>query len=68
MPKRKKSTEKRKVAPPMPTPPIDVLLATQAARDPRAWEAMLTLNKMRSAQRRQARAADGPQDGTKRRD
>lgn len=30
---------------------LDALLAAKAATDPHAWEAMLNLNKMRSAQR-----------------
>ncbi|MEQ8246822.1 MAG: hypothetical protein RID42_04000 [Alphaproteobacteria bacterium] len=66
MPKRKTTIPNQPPAGPSP-PPIDVLLAAQAACDPRAWEAMLTLNKMRSAQRRQKRA-DNPQDETIRRD
>ncbi len=36
-------------------PNIDTLLAEKAATDPRAWEAMLNLNKMRAAQRRRDR-------------
>jgi hypothetical protein len=36
------------------SPSLDALLAAKAATDPHAWEAMLNLNKMRSAQRQQA--------------
>lgn len=39
-------------------PSLETLLARQAGNDPRAWEAMLNLNKMRSAQRRRHRDAD----------
>ena len=35
---------------------LDALLAAKAATDPHAWEAMLNLNKMRSAQRQQAQS------------
>ncbi len=39
-------------------PSLETLLARQAGNDPRAWEAMLNLNKMRSAQRRRDRDAE----------
>jgi hypothetical protein len=51
MPRRK---EKPAVTPAEAPPSLDALLAAKAATDPRAWEAMLNLNKMRSAQRQQA--------------
>jgi hypothetical protein len=51
MPRRKKELP----AMPAEAPPsLDALLAAKAASDPHAWEAMLNLNKMRSAQRQQA--------------
>ena len=48
-------------------PAFDALLTAKAADDPRAWEAMLNLNKMRAAQRKAAREeasvrADGTDD------
>ena len=50
MPRRKKKL----TATPAEAPPsLDALLAAKAATDPHAWEAMLNLNKMRSAQRKQ---------------
>jgi hypothetical protein len=51
MPRRKK---KLPITPPEAPPSLDALLAAKAATDPRAWKAMLNLNKMRSAQRQQA--------------
>jgi len=51
MARRKKPTPAKQAAPP---PSIETLLATKAANDPKAWKAMLNLNKMRSAQRQQA--------------
>ena len=51
MPRRKK---KLPITPAEAPPSLDALLADKAVTDPRAWEAMLNLNKMRSAQRQQA--------------
>jgi len=45
-------------------PSLAALLAGKAATDPHAWEAMLNLNKMRSAQRQQAQP-DAPPTSTK---
>jgi|APSaa5957512493_1039668.scaffolds.fasta_scaffold324563_1 hypothetical protein len=64
MPRR----EKKPPATPAAAPPsLDALLAGQAATDPHAWEAMLNLNKMRSARRKLAQS-DAPPPATKDRD
>ena len=64
MPRRKKKPPAEPAAAP---PSLDALLAAKAATDPHAWEAMLNLNKMRSARRKMAQA-DIPQTETKDRD
>ena len=61
MPRRKK---KLPATPAEASPSLDALLVAKAATDPRAWEAMLNLNKMRSALRQQAQP-DTPLTSTK---
>jgi len=64
MPRHKKKPTAEPAAAP---PSLDALLAAKAATDPDAWEAMLNLNKMRSARRKMAQA-DLPHTETKDRD
>ncbi len=56
MARRKKPVSEKTPPTPGAPPPLDALLAAQAAHDPRAWEAMLNLNKMRAARRGRDRA------------
>ena len=64
MPRRKKKPAAEPAAAP---PSLDALLAAKAATDPHAWEAMLNLNKIRSARRKMTQG-DAPPTATKDRD
>jgi prephenate dehydrogenase len=67
MARRKKTPDARPAAKTAAAPSFETLLARKASTDPHAWEAMLNLNKMRAARRKQERDAP-PAPATKDRD